>query len=624
MSDLTYATEKQDLEKKQIAFNLSDDHFFRKRFEKLRNKRVKKKPKSLKKNIPKLKIIVSPKVEIKKVKIATEKETGFFRKKYSKIKKQRQITEIKIENKAFEKSKSLQVRVIKNNTFEKYYLNNVSDADTKTIVPISIYELVKDIVKYNANSIFQNIQSKISDEQIKYERGVLDPNFIFNIRRSDTENPNNAEEALSRSFQNQYLERKSDYELGLGGISVDGLQWNVKVSYNKRASSIIKQQRRYNREHENGLDLSLRQPLLKGKGKGVTLIKINMAKMNKKISIDQYKKKIMDLIGVAIQSYWRLYGAQKLYESWSESLKIANKQLSEIKIKVKSGMSPRTSILEINSAISLRKIELYSVKNQIVQYQNQVFSLLNLSASKNKNIILKAVGSPKISETRVPTLELSFKKAIENWPEFKIAKNKIEMEKMKIKFAKNQSKAQFDITANVNTNNLNDSSTFAYKAALSKENISWYLGLEYKMPMNNIMAKSNIKIEDLRLKQAELELESLYRSLNNGLYGKINKLISTREQLLELQNGMGIKRKLLSISKQKLHFGKTSIREIFDQQEKLINYQRKILSGVVELKLAKASLDKAVGTLLNRFDIKIDSAKDDLEVFEDKAYKGLR
>ena len=64
------------------------------------------------------------------------------------------------------------------------------------------------------------------------------------------------------------------------------------------------------------------------------------------------------------------------------------------------------------------------------------------------------------------------------------------------------------------------------------------------------------------------------------------------------------------------------MKEIFDRQEKLINFQRKLLNGVVELKLAKASLDKAVGSLLNRFDIKVDDFKNDLEIFEDKEYEG--
>lgn len=641
------AKSKDSISNDFTQVKLSDEYYFRNRIKRLRQLRKSKtKQKSYRSKLKDKKQIVksskskaskavklkttTPNIKKAEPKIrrieATPKvsknsiDKNYFRKKYTRaksIRKQQNNAKVKAFN-----GKQVQgvSRLDKSTTndFEKYYFKSTNE--TKKIVPISIEGLVRDVVRFNANSIYQNIQNKISEHQIDYERGILDPNFMFNVRRSDTENPNNAEQSLSRSFQDKYLERKSDYELGLSGLSVDGLQWNVKMTYNKRASSIIDQLRGYNREHENGIDLSLRQPLLKGKGKDMTLIKINIAKMTKKISVDQYRKKIMDLIGVTIQSYWRLYGAQKLYQSWSESLKIANNQLMEMTEKVKSGMNPKTDLLEIKSAISLRKIELYAVENQILQYQNQILSLLNLSATKNQNILLKAVGNPNIANTSIPSLENSFKEAVENWPEFRVAVQKIEMEKLKIRFAKNQSKAQFDLTGNVNSNNLHDASTFAYKSALSKDSISWYLGLEYRIPLNNTASKNNIAIEDLRMRQARLELDSLYRSLNNGLHGKINKLISTRDQLLELQNGMAIKRRLLDISKQKMHFGKARIRDIFDQQEKLINYQRKILSGVVEMKLAKASLDKAVGALLDRFDVEVESAREDLEIFEDTTY----
>jgi outer membrane protein TolC/predicted XRE-type DNA-binding protein len=500
-------------------------------------------------------------------------------------------------------AKIREVRKIDNDV--EFTAKDISQKSDSVLVPIRIKDLIRDVVRRNASALFKYLQTKINENQVEYERSILDAKFSFSAKKKNVNQQNDIAEALSRNFTTEYRDSTEIYELGYSGMTAQGAEWSVKMSYDRQGSSIIDRYRNFGHENTSGMDLMMKYPLAKGKGKDITLIKVEIAKLNKNISVDQYKKQLMDVIGLTIQNYWRLYGAQQLYNSWLKSLLITEKSLKDTKLRVKNGLAPQTEVLEIESGISSRKIQLTDLRSKIIRLQNQIFNLLNISVRDNSKVLLRAVETPDIYDIDVPKLEDSFQKAIGNWPEFKIAKRKVELEKLKLKYAENQKLPDLDLVGNVYSSNLDQSASDVLGRMMSDRHLSYYLGVEYSIPVHNRAARSNYEIEKLRLKQAELELVTLERTLGNGLYDKIDQLKTMQEQLLEYQRGMKIRSSLVDIARKQMSLGKIRVRRLFDQEEKQIEFQRKLLNGIVDVKLSEAALDKAVGTLLERFDVNV-------------------
>jgi len=484
-------------------------------------------------------------------------------------------------------------------------------------VPISLDKIVNDIIKQNANILLYKIQNNISKHKIEYEKGVTDTIFSFSLKHKDVHVPNGIEDILAQ-YQAEYKETLTTFDMSLNGVSSYGTQWNAKIIKNEKYSSVMRKNNA-SREYTNNFDITIKQPILRNFGTQSTLIKVDIAKMNHKIAMNEYKKNMMDLVGMTIQLYWKLYGLQEIHKSWKSTLKIANQQLKDIEVKVQSGRLSNTHLLTIKAAISLRKIEIESAKSKILQIQNKILTLLNLSSSENKNILFVATDSPNIQNIDIPSLKTVFTDTVEYWPQFENIKNKIKLSKLKLDYADNQTLPNLDILGNINTSSLDKSNDGSWKQVSTDEFLSWYVGLEFSRSISNTYSEENKKIEKLKLLKLKYEYMSLLRKINNDLSEKISKVLLTKNQMAEYIKGMKIQKELIDIKSLQLKFGKITFKDVLEEEEKFISFQRKFLNNIVELKLSNALLEKATGKLLNRF--KIEIVEDNNHTFnEDKIY----
>ncbi|MFT5662279.1 MAG: outer membrane protein [Sulfurimonas sp.] len=471
-------------------------------------------------------------------------------------------------------------------------------------VPVTLNNLIQESVKRNSNIIIQKIQADISRKKIEYEKGILDPILSFSALKSQSHVPNDAIDA-SIQLKSEYEDDISVYDVGIGGLSSIGTKWDISFSQQSKWSTYIEQS--YPNEYSNKLDLSLKQPLLKGFGSKNTLIKIDMAKISSLIAQSEYKKQTMDLIGTVIQLYWKLYGTYKLYLSWENSLGIANEQLVKIKSGLKYGTRSNLELFSAQKSVSLRKVQLYNTKTSIFDIQNKILNLLSLSSSNNDNILFIPIDTASIDKITIPEFRVSYEAAVTNWPELEILEKKLHISKLQVEYAEDQLLPQLDFTFGVNKRSLNIDSHDARKDLIDEDFTSWSSGLELTIPIFNDYAKQSHEMEKLKYLQSSLELNQLKRTLDNGLHSKIINLKNNKISYYEYLNGILFQDKLVNIEYERLNLGMSSIIEVFEQQENLIQYKRKLFNNLVDLKLSEASLQKATGVLLDRFSIQLDN-----------------
>jgi outer membrane protein TolC len=479
-----------------------------------------------------------------------------------------------------------------------------SDLPVEKIVNFGLDDLVKVAVERNAGAIFQNMQRLIASHTADAEKSVLDTDFFFNFRTSGVHEKTGSQDIVTRQNP-EYREKGETFETGVKHLHESGTEWRLVVTHDRKNSSVIEQFRDFDNEYRSGTALTVRRPVRKGRGENVVMLKHNIALSNMRLAEDEYRKMLMDLIGLTIQSYWRFYVEQELYKSWQETLKVAEEQFDHVNRRFKSGLSSEEELLEAQAAVYSRQLELSAVRARILQIYAQLLNTLSLSASENKALVFRMVDEPEVEKLKIPSLEESFTLALKNWPEFRLGEEKLRQEKLRQEYAKNQLLPQLDLVGNVRSNPLETSPSKALGRLISDEFVSWYMGFEYSIPMGNTAARSGKFIADARVQQAELELEYLYRSLNNGLFEKITQMASLQERMIAYEKIIEVKKKQIAMARERVMMGKGGLKDFFEEQEKLIGNQRQMLSSVVELKLAEAALEKAVGKLLDRFDIKL-------------------
>jgi outer membrane protein TolC len=472
---------------------------------------------------------------------------------------------------------------------------------------LSLSNLISQTITRNYDLMAQRIKVDMAKHQVELEKGIYEPTLIVTGGYNKTKVPNTAEEALSRGYMEMYEENKRYFETSVGGLFSTGAKWKVSLYNQSRNSNLIAQTQDYPTEYNKKLSISIDQPLLKGFGKDVTNFKINLARTNKKIVIKEHNAKLMDLVGASIKLYWSLYGTQKLYEAWRESLYIAHQEYKTIQNLVEYGKLSNTALIDAQSAIVVRKSELLALEAKMIDLQNRILSLLNISAKSNTLLI--ASDRPK-TKVKIPSLKYSYKKAVTNLPTFELAKLRVEEQKLRTKQSEDALNPDLTLSAGVSSYGLSDYNSVAQKDVFDDKYVSWNVSLNLSMPiMGNDRAKEALAVERLKLKTAQLDIESSKRSLYNVLDTKIKEFKIYKKQFGEYRQDMNLKNRLLKIEREKLLLGKTSMREVLRREEELMSSHRRLLNALVNLKLSEALLDKASGELLKKYNIKVDLSK---------------
>ncbi|MCK9275890.1 MAG: TolC family protein [Syntrophales bacterium] len=470
-------------------------------------------------------------------------------------------------------------------------------------IRIGLRNLVQEVVNKNAGAVSDYLQAQISQEHVKREKGIFEPVLKSSLSRAENHIPNTAEDLLTRQ-QLEYFEDVNKFDVGVTGRVNTGATWDVQFIDRQRSSSVIDRYRPYEYEYDNSIKLSLEQPILKGFGKSANYAKINIAKVESEIDSQKLNQKLMELAAVAAQLYWKLYGTQKIEESWRKSLDIAENSIDDIEARAKGGKIAYTDLMEAQSAVSILRSEWYNAKSKVVEVQNQLFTLLNVPASEFKEVLLIATDNPFGDYEDITDRDRYVELALKKWPEYEIAKKQMAKEKIQLKYAENQLLPQFDIFGSVSLNSLDDGYKDSFRKIADDEFFSWQTGIKLSVPLyGNAQARSEKNIAEMRVKKAEFELEALEKSLANSVYSKIDAVMIIQEEVKEYERAMKIREQLREIEQAKFHSGRISLKELYDEEEDFVDFQRKLLSSIVNFKLAQATLQIATGKILEKYGI---------------------
>ena len=290
-----------------------------------------------------------------------------------------------------------------------------------------------------------------------------------------------------------------------------------------------------------------------------------------------------------------------------------------MELRVQAGKIAQTEYLENVSSVNIRKAELYNAKSKVDEAQNQLLTLLNISAIDTKNIQLIATDDPYGDSEILQDAENYIKASLNNWPEYRVARKKLEKEKVSLEYSENQALPQLDIIGSFGTTSLDRSYVNSFCNLTDGEYLNWSAGFKFVFPLGNSQASSNKKIAKMRVKQAKIELDAFVKSYGNSIHSKLSEVSNYQSQLQNFVSGLRIKTDLLEIERLKLKAGRTSLKTVLDKQDDYILYQRRVLNGVVNYKLAEASLDIAAGNILSKYGVDPKSVNYSDEMLSGKA-----
>lgn len=469
----------------------------------------------------------------------------------------------------------------------------------------SISEYLNTVVKNNPKAYIEYLNRKIKFNEFDKERALYEPIFVANASRSSQNIQTSPEDSYYSFIPNEdYSSKSNNKKVSLLGIAPSGAQWELGIENTKLESNVI-ESKGFDKQYGSYLRANLVQPLLKNFGRDVTEIKAQSAEVMAQISEVEYNKIITDLVGVSIQAYWQLYGAKEVYGKWENLVNITEKNLMTVKDLVKIGKLPQTEELMLENTFYLRKGELLNAKDKIAEAENQILTLLNINKEEQLELFLSFNDKDRENK-QVYELEDTFKKAVENWDEYKKAEAKLKYSKLHENYYENQLLPELNLKMGSDFQRLDSSFQDSYTNFDDKHN-TWNVGLEFRIPIfGNEMAKKDFENSRLEVLKSKVELDYLTKSLKNSLSTKIEKVNNTRKQVAYYEKGLDIKRQLLKFENIKMIKGKVGVGDLLREEEKLIEYEIKMNEKLIDLKVSEAVLDKTSGFILDKYGVNVD------------------
>jgi outer membrane protein TolC len=472
---------------------------------------------------------------------------------------------------------------------------NTLSAET---INVELNTLVKEAIKRNSNMIFNRIQTDIIENQVSYEKNIFIPQVYSSFTHQVTNVPNNTEETLSRGYLETYKERTNVAEVGLKGILPSGGTWQSAFKNSSKNSTLIEQYKDYDSEYTNTFELTLTQHIMKGFGNDVTMSKYHLAKADQNIFNKQSEKKMLDLIGNVIQIYWRMYGIQELKKSYEKAIALKLKSVKLLKQKFKNGEISKNELLQIMSSLMSKQAELKKVSSDLVSTKSNMLNLLNVPEYENSDVEFDLVEKPVDTKSINMSAKEYYEKALENWPEYKMAEEKLRKENLNVKFTKDSVRPTLDFSTKISNTNLDSHRHYDYD---EDKFVSWQVGLLFSMPILDTQSKSAVSMAKLKRNQVTVEIDTLKKRLYNAINDKFVSYKNSKEQVEFYTEGVEIKEELLHNLTVGFELGNSSIKDLLDQENDIIEYKRKLFGSIIDWKLSEASLQKAVGELFEQY-----------------------
>lgn len=473
-------------------------------------------------------------------------------------------------------------------------------------MPITPESLIPLVAAQNARAQYEALEKEIAQTRVNSERAIFEPQLTVEYVRAKTHVQNEAPQAITYSTD-VFNEKSDSVRAGLEGLLPTGAQWKAGPRLVRREGNIIERRNPGEPEYRAIMELSFRQPLMRGFGSDMTLAKARMAEADQEITFQRYRLRMMELAGEALVAYWDLYRAERLLETQTESLRVAERLHRSVENLVSGGKLPSAKALEARAGVAERRSRLIQAQRAVTETKTRLWDLAGTpqDAGPGGRAFVTA-RTPTNSATRHVDYENSLARAHQNWPEHLLLDHKIRREGIQVDYAQDQLRPDLSVIASYGTSGLGTQAGSAQRTAFSNDFKTWFVGLEMRMPLyGGESAKNQLQGARLRKQQAELERTSVRSTLASSILTKVDMVRSLQEQLKENREDRLLNKELLDGVLERFEAGHADLREILDREENLNEAKRNELRTIVELEKALAILELAEGVLLDKYEVHV-------------------
>jgi outer membrane protein TolC len=456
---------------------------------------------------------------------------------------------------------------------------------------LSIKEAISLALENNLDIKIERLNPDIRKTETEKERAIFDPVFMADFSNAVSRTP-----AFSELQGAPKIEEKVfDFDFGVkqkfstGAISE--LKFvNERVWSNSRFLTI-------NPYYKSDLTLTVTQPLFKNFGTDVNLLRIRIAENNEKISRDQLKAKIIDIITNVKRAYWNLLLSIEELEVRRFSLNLAKDLLERNRKKFEVGIIAQIEIIEAEAGVASREEAVLVAEKAVKDAEDLLKRITGLT--KDWEIVLAITDKPIISKEK-KQLDESIKNALERRPDYLQAVKDLKNKEINMRFTKNQTLPNLSFVGGIGLNGLNSDYGSNLDKLKSGDFYSYQVGLSLEIPIGNRSAKNDYLKAKLEEEKARLTLKNLEEAITFEIREALREIDTTLKRIDASKVARILAEKKLEAEEKRFNVGMSTSHDILFFQEELASALRNEKKAMIDHNNSLINLEKVTGTAIER------------------------
>ncbi len=509
--------------------------------------------------------------------------------------------------------------------------------DTTAILPrqkgirvkkLSLQQCISKAMRYNLDIQVNAQNPAISVNDIVKAQAAFDAVLFGSVQFDTTDRSRIDSTYYTRTIQTNsgtkkvrvpYLpfDQNHDYNYSIGLKKMLPTGATIQLSQNLRRYNVLSSDGdSYYRNpfFEYGLQLQLRQPLLRDFGIDVNRAEILSAQNNYRISKEQFELQVIKTAGQVEANYWRLFLARQQVKIFANLLNRAQNTLTRV---LERGKYDGSSLAEARAAAVVKKARanLLSARNTVLQQQDQLLNIMNdpsLPLDKNWEII--TTDTP-LSQRYQTQQKQALQTAIYMRPEIPIQKLRIDNARLQKDVAKNQKLPRLDLVAQQEITGAGDNYHNAWDQQWKYNTVNYTFGISAELPLGNRAARAMYGKSRLVLEQEELQLKNIRQQIladvNMSLHNLdiVYKEIGAWKKAVEADKNEVLNYLAIMDTQRQDSVTPEFLNLKLNADERLANSQISALRAIVQYNLAIMDVNRAQGTLLQYDNIKLEPTK---------------
>jgi outer membrane protein len=374
---------------------------------------------------------------------------------------------------------------------------------------------------------------------------------------------------------------------------------------------------------------SLRQPLLRNLAIDPAREAIRVASANRDASQARLRRAVSDTIGQVDAAYWSLVAARRNVLSLESSVALADRQLSETKIRVDAGALSKTDVAQPTAERERRKGDLVLSRQRVEEAENTL-KLLVLGDPSDSAWPAQIVPTddPESSAEPVP-LTAALDTALSRRAEISEARAARARVAVQVEGRKSDLLPRLDLVAaygrrglagreNPNAVGLNGQPVVvpgaleggwgrSYGTIRDNEFPDASVGVSFSFPIGNRTARANLAIAKSELSQAAIGVSAAEQQVQAEVRNAVFALDSARQRIEAARAARLAAETQLYAEQERFQVGLSTNFLVLTRQNDLTNARVTETSALTDYRKAETELARATGVLLEQRHISIEN-----------------